>query len=406
MKALPYFYTFSLIFLNCSQQPQEVKSTMFKDDIAFLNTQTNIIVLSDSTGKAQVAVSPAMQGRVLTSSADGPDGISYGWINRELIASHKNNKQINAYGGEDRFWLGPEGGQYAIYFEKGKPFTYENWATPPPINEEPYDIVELVSDRVVFRKQMTIKNYSDFQFQVQVDREIRLLKSDQVAEILGLPIPVTCRMVAFQSDNRITNISSTPWKKETGLLSIWILGMFNPSPATTVVIPFRQGSAEELGPIVNDTYFGKVPSERLIVRDNVLFFKCDGEYRSKIGLSPHRCKPFAGSYDAANRILTLVLYTFDPDAADYVNSMWELQNEPFKGDVVNSYNDGPPAPGVKPMGPFYELETSSAAAALQPGTRMQHIHRTFHFQDSEKELDKIALAALGVGIEEIKNAMK
>jgi len=33
----------------------------------------------------------------------------YGWINRELVASGKRQKHINAFGGEDRFWLaGPE----------------------------------------------------------------------------------------------------------------------------------------------------------------------------------------------------------------------------------------------------------------------------------------------------------
>jgi hypothetical protein len=32
-------------------------------------------------------------------------------------------------------------------------------------------------------------------------------------------------------------------------------------------------------------------------------------------------------------------------ATDYVNSMWEDQKEPFSGDVVNSYNDGPTATG-------------------------------------------------------------
>lgn len=400
------FYLLSLILVNCQQQSQEVKSIMFKDDIIFLNAHTQIVVLSDSSGKAQVAVSPAMQGRILTSSADGPDGISYGWINREHIASHKNNKQINAYGGEDRFWLGPEGGQFAIYFENGKSFTFDNWATPAPINEEPFEIVEQKSDRISFKKQMMIKNYSDFVFQLQLKREISLLTRDQVSQLAGLTIPVTTKMVAFQSDNVITNSDRQPWMKETGLLSIWILGMFNPSPATTVVIPFRPGPLEELGPIVNDTYFGKVPSDRLVVRDNVLFFKCDGEYRSKIGLSPLRCKPFAGSYDAANQVLTLVLYTFNPEAIEYVNSMWELQKEPYKGDIVNSYNDGSPAPGAKPMGPFYELETSSAAAALQPGASLQHIHRTIHLQDSERELDKIARATLGVGIDEIKKAMK
>ena len=44
-------------------------------------------------------------------------------------------------------------------------------------------------------------------------------------------------LVAFESENRVTNTGENPWEKETGLLSIWILGMFPPSPGATVVIP-------------------------------------------------------------------------------------------------------------------------------------------------------------------------
>ena len=55
----------------------------------------------------------------------------------------------------------------------------------------------------------------------------------------------------------------------------------------------------------------------------------------------------------------LVQFDRPAGARDYVNSMWEVQRDPFAGDVVNSYNDGPPAPAAKPLGPFYELETSS-----------------------------------------------
>ncbi len=55
-------------------------------------------------------------------------------------------------------------------------------------------------------------------------------------------------------------------------------------------------------------------------------------------------------------VLTLVHLTVPEGATDYVNSMWEIQEKPFAGDVVNSYNDGPASPGAKPLGPFYELE--------------------------------------------------
>jgi len=202
----------------------------------------------------------------------------------------------------------------------------------------------------------------------------------------------------------MTNAGNAAWTKETGLLSIWILGMFTPSDTTTVVLPFRAGPEADLGPIVNDAYFGKVPSDRLVVKDGVLFFSGDGQCRSKLGLSPKRAKDVAGSYDAAGKVLTIVQYNKPTRARDYVNSMWELQEKPFAGDVVNTYNDGPNADG-EIMGPFYELETSSPAAPLGPGQSIVHSHRTFHFVGDEAELDPIAQALLGVSIEEIRTAL-
>ncbi|MCI0408467.1 MAG: hypothetical protein L0191_07870, partial [Acidobacteria bacterium] len=161
---------------------------------------------------------------------------------------------------------------------------------------------------------------------------------------------------------------------------------------------------ESLGPIVNDAYFGKVPGDRLVVGDGVLFFRGDGQHRSKIGVSGARATPTAGSYDAAGRVLTLVSYTRPEDATDYVNSMWEIQKEPYRGDVVNSYNDGPPQPGARPLGPFYELETSSPAALLGLGESLIHVHRTFHLVGAEEVLDRMARAKLMVNLEQIKGA--
>ena len=113
-----------------------------------------------------------------------------------------------------------------------------------------------------------------------------------------------------------------------------------------------------------------------------------------------------GSYDAVNGVLTLVQYNKPEGVEDYVNSMWQIQDQPFRGDVVNSYNDGPTAPGGKPLGPFYELETSSPAAALAPGQSILHTHRTVHFVGNETQLDPIAKATLGVTIAQIKSALR
>jgi len=393
------------IAAGCVKSAKAPAGILFKDDLAFLRSHTKVVVLTGADGLAQVAVNPDLQGRVMTSTAAGPDGLSFGWINRELLASGVNNPHINAFGGEDRFWLGPEGGQFSIFFKKGDPFDLDHWRTPPAINEGAYDIASQEADRIHFRKAMRLVNYSGTEFELELNREVRVLGTEDVAA-LGVAVPEGVKLVAYASDNKITNTGAAAWTKETGLLSVWILGMFNPSPTTIIIIPFKGGPEAELGPAVNDAYFGKVPADRLVVKDGVLFFSGDGKYRSKIGISPKRVLPFAGSYDAANEVLTLVHMTIPDGATDYVNSMWEIQEKPFAGDVVNSYNDGPSAPGAKPLGPFYELESSSPAAALGPGQTLAHVHTTMHFQGPEKALDGIARKVLGVGLEEIKNAFK
>ena len=388
-----------------AQEKTKMAQKTFGDDLAFLKKHTEVVVLSDSSGNRQVIVSPKFQGRVLTSSAEGMDGLSFGWLNRELIASGQIAQHINVYGGEDRFWIGPEGGQFSIFFKKGNPFDLEHWFTPAPIDTEPFELVSKAANHAVLKKDMQLENYTGTIFNLRVDREVRVLQYDEAVKTLGIAPAKTIKMVAFESNNRMTNTGTKVWEKETGLLSIWILGMFNPSPATTVVVLFRTGPENELGPIVNDAYFGKVPADRLVVEKSILFFIGDGQYRSKIGLSPQRAKSVLGSFDAINKVLTIVQYNKPEAVVDYVNSMWQLQEQPYKGDVVNSYNDGPAEPGAKPLGPFYELETSSPAALLKPGKSISHLHRTFHLQGPEADLNPVAKAILGVTIAEIKSAL-
>ena len=81
--------------------------------------------------------------------------------------------------------------------------------------------------------------------------------------------------------------------------------------------------------------------------------------------------------------------------------MWEIQSEPYGGDVVNSYNDGPTEPGKPPLGGFYEMESSSPAAALGPGEDAVHTHATFHFVGDPSTLDRIASHVLGVRVSDM-----
>ena len=265
-----------LFSAGCEKEDLTVSGITFADDLAFLKEHAEVVVLADSTGKSQVALITAMQGRIMTSTANGPEGVSFGWINRELIESGEIQEHINVFGGEDRFWLGPEGGQFSIFFKKGVEFNLDNWFTPAPIDTEPFELVSSTKNSAIFKRDMKLENFSETTLDLRVDREVKVLEKGEAVEKLGVLPGEKVKLVAFESNNTITNTGENAWEKETGLLSIWILGMFNPSDATTVVVPYKAGPEHLVGPIVNDAYFGKVPAKRLVVRNNVMFFSGAG----------------------------------------------------------------------------------------------------------------------------------
>ena len=407
------FALLSALTACCSEKESaKIEPGAFADDAAFMQKHTEIVVLKK--GEAAVAVAPAWQGRVMTSTFDEATGPSFGWINRPVIekgfmteeeAEGELESHIYIFGGEERFWLGPEGGQFALYFKPGDEFEFADWKTPAAIDTEAYELVSQTDSTATFSHDAELMNFSGTKFNVGIRRKVTVLNKVDAASILGGEFGEGIKMVGYETDNVITNNGEEAWKPETGLLSIWLLGMYNPSPTTTVVIPFNAGTAADLGPKVNDTYFGKVPAEYLSVQEDVLFFKGDGTRRGKIGISPQRSKGIAGSYDATGKVLNIVTYNVQDAPNGFVNSMWELQEEPYVGDVINSYNDGSPEPGAKPLGPFYELETSSPAAALKPKETMQHVQRTFHINGTEAELDAISKRLLGVDLETIKSSL-
>jgi hypothetical protein len=392
--------------LTAKGQEKMAVANNFGQDVEFLKQHVDTIVLESETGNSQIAVVPAYQGRVMTSSAKGAAGTSFGWINYDYIKAGQVTPHINVPGGEERFWLGPEGGQFSLFFAPGAKFEFDDWQTPPAIDTEPFEIIDQNRQHATFGRAMKLRNYSGTEFNLEVERKVEVLPPAAAAESLDQELS-QLNFVGYRTSNRITNTGDSAWTHDSGLLSIWLLGMYKPSPKTTVVIPFQPGPTDTLGPIVNDAYFGKVPAERLKIEDDVLFFSADGTYRSKIGLTPQRSQDICGSYDAHGKVLTIVKYNKPgPETTDYVNSMWELQDKPFSGDVVNAYNDGPPEPGAKPLGPFYELETSSPAFALKPGESGVHVQETYHFEGAEADLNRLSQALLGVSLDEITSALK
>ena len=388
----------SILLLGCEKPRAVLVEGTYIYDADFLRKNTKgVIELSDATGRAKVLLSADYQGRVMTSTASGDEGTSYGWINYPLIASAETKKQFNPVGGEERFWLGPEGGQYSLYFHEGDSFSIKNWQVPPMIDTEAFEVIESSSSSATFSKKASITNYSGTVFDLLIERKISILNKSELESILNTQLPEGIKPVGYQTENQVKNIGSNDWKKENGLISIWLLGMFTPSDQTTVIIPFKPvPNAKEL---FTTTYFGEIPAERLLIEDSVLFFRCDGKYRSKIGLPPSMAKPISASYDFKKNILTLTRFEIVPDAS-YVNSKWEMQREPYLGDAVNSYNDGPLADGSQ-LGPFYELESSSPALELKAGESSIYRQVTVHLEGDFEKLNILAKNILGVDLNTI-----
>ncbi len=390
------------VLFSCNQDNkkhvEQANEGSFGYDLKFLKSKDSSLITLQNND-AILVVSPKFQGKVFTSSALGLDGKSFGWINYkafDTLATH-----INAYGGEDRMWVGPEGGQFSIFFKKDAKMEFSNWQTPAALDTEPWEMLSHDANSIKMTKNAEFENYSGTKFNVQIDREVKLLNAEEVKENLGISAPEKLKWVAYQTDNQITNIGQQAWTKESGTLNIWMLGMFNPSEKGIIVIPYKQGDDKELGNILTSNYFGDVPKERLVTDNGIIYFKIDGKYRSKIGISPKRASNFVASYDDLNKVLTILKYNKPAAGATYINQKWEIQKEPFIGDVINAYNDGPLTDGTQ-MGPFYEMETSSPAAFLAPKEKMGHQQQVYHFTGSESDLNVIAEKVLGVAISDIK----
>ncbi len=396
------FLSILIVTIACSapknrNQTSEDVPTHFLQDKTFLEKyDPQLIELSTEDKQAKVLVSPKYQGKVFTSTAAGDDGESFGWINYEAFEGPLD-KHMNAYGGESRLWLGPEGNTFSLFFEPGKKMEFENWHTPAAIDHEAWEKIEAGPRDVSMARSTSITNYQGTEFALKIQRTITLLEKEGIIANTGLTADVSSiKMVGYETINSIQNTGDFPWTRETGAPCIWVLDMFKPSPETTIVLPL-QPNETKAGLTTN--YFGTIPEERIAITNNHLFLKADGQSRGKVGVFPERALSMAGSYDPLHKVLTITTFDIAPELP-YLNQEWNTEADPFKGDVVNAYNDGPLEDGSQ-MGPFYELESVSPAAFLSPGESMEHFHHVYHFTGNENELDKITRQLLGISIAEI-----
>jgi hypothetical protein len=410
-KKLPVLLLLCTALCSCSGSVKketnmnEMEKGTFGYDLHFLfGREERAVVLSGNGGQSQVIVSPAYQAKVFTATAEGLSGKSLGYVNYRAFDAVVPDEHMNGYGGENRFWLGPEGGKFSVFFEPGKEQVYENWHTPAPVDTEPWEVTAKNGRSVSLQKEMEVTNCQGNRLRLRVDRTVTLIETPEIRSGLGIDLRPSVRAVAYATDNRITNLNGFEWTEATGTVCIWILDMFNPSPEGVTVIPFHEGSEAELGKTVTSDYFGEIPPDRLKIKGRAIYLKTDGKYRSKLGLNAKRTTSVAGNYDPAAKHLTVTVYDVDREAV-YLSQEWNPEKDPLRGDAMNAYNDGPLEDGTV-MGPFLELESVSPAAFLKPQASLSHRHAVYHFVGGEKDLDPIAEKLFGVSAGEIKNIFR
>ena len=359
-------------------------------------------MLKSNDEQSQIILSAKYQAKVFTSTANGLEGNSHGFVNYNFFDAGVVDEHMNGFGGENRFWLGPEGGGYSIYFEPETEQIYNNWHTPKAIDIEEWVVKNTTNKEATFIKDMVLNNYKGIQLDLSVERTISLLTENDINSKLNINIPEAVNTVAYSTLNTITNNNDFAWNSETGTVCIWMLDMYNPSDSAVTVIPYNEGDESEVGPIVKSDYFGEIPSERLISDNGVIYFKTDGESRGKLGMNAFRTTGLAGNYDPISKRLTIVTFDVNPNAV-YLNQEWNPKSDPLTGDALNAYNDGPLEDGSI-MVPFLELESSSPAAFLEPNQSLSHNHNVFHFVGEESDLAPIAEKLLGVSLLKVKTA--
>jgi len=408
-----------LVGLSLATQAQLVRgenpkgsAMSYREAREFLASSTKLVELTNDRG-ARVAICPEWQGRVMPSTCAGLDGPSFGFLHREFIERGQTDPHFSNYGAEDRMWLSPEGGQFSLWFKPGDKQTLDNWFTPPALNEGAFEIVSEKNDPFYrLTRRMRFQNASGTPFDLAVNRDVRLLNGPELVRLFGREAAELLdgpgvKLVGYETINTITN-RGPAMTKEKGLVSIWMLGMLNASLETVVIVPYKPGPESQLGPVVKSDYFGPIPADRLKITPEAILLRADANYRSKLGASQKRARNVLGSIDFAGGVLSIVHCTMpdDPTKHDYMNNMWELpQAEPYVGDVVNAYNDGPPAPGKKGLGHFYEIESLSPAKALATGESLTHQHRTLHIKADRATLDRLAKQILGVDLGAVERQM-
>ncbi len=355
-------------------------------------------VLTGRDPKRVVVVSPAMVGRVMATGLDGVDGGTDSWIYEEQIKKGATTSgpggQWAAFGGDERIWYAPEGGQFALFFPSEQQ-NMEDYLVPEVLNSTRYRLTELAADgrSIRFAAPIHLKNIKGTEYDLEVTRRIEVLDDCPYTVGHGDAVEFT----GFESRTWTRNTGDEPITKERGALATWTVGMFPSYPRSIVVLPYRVGPESELGPAVNTEYFNTdmIPTDKALgdkpydnywaVKDNFALVKTNGNVHTKIEMGPKRSLGRAASIDLEHDTLTILEFRQYPEM-DYTASYWlPYDGDPHEGAAISIFS----LAGDLGVPPFHELECLSPTLLLDPGQQYCHISRTYRLRGDKDAIAEI-----------------
>lgn len=396
-KSIPAACLLTLFFACNNNNSQQAKAPVLQEqtisrpdnfaaDVDFLRAFASPAVLKDSTSKSAIAIVAGWQGRVMSSTVAG-DGRSFGFLNYGTI---ENGKQFHfsTFGGEDRLLFGPLPDSTALAPIDSLP------ATPLPDPLRDSALLRQVSSAkgiISLEGEAQLPNTKNNILSAHITRTITLLSRRDLHNYLGADIHRSVHAVGFHSDNILLNAGTQRWDTTHGTTAIRIRGMFTAGPQSIGIIPLRKGGKVRTGT--------PIPKERLLVNNDVAYFRADGNFDMELGVQQASALNFMGIYDPERKLLTVIQFTLPRNPALYLG---ETATD-ARAEVLTIRNNGPE--NAVARGRFVEVQSTSPAALLKPKGRMQHFHRTIHLEGSEKHLGEITKKIFGVNLKEITTAL-
>lgn len=380
----------ALIFAGCEQP---IQKETYAYSFNLLKNHTETIELNTEDKKARIVVVPEFQGRVATSTNSGLSGRSFGWLNTEPLESSTelNGSEIH---GEERVWIGPQGGQYSFYYGQTQPINEDNWSVPKTFDGEPFDVVSTSEKQIEMTKSINLTNYHGTKLNMKLERKIRIFEIAEIENRINTKIPEGISVVGYASIHKLTNTDSTQWKKDSGLATIWSLSTFKGTDKTVTFIPLK--SANSSNKILQ--YLNVFEDDRFKIENDVAWYKTDGKYRSKIGIPPEISKGYFGSYQPETKTLRIIRFHQTNHDSLYFNSEVTVQEHPYKGEAIAVYNNGPMTLQEGDENSFFEMESIAAMKELKPNESIEHFHEVYQFTGDFENLKKISMFFLGVDL--------